>query len=140
MPKLLLCSVSKSAIKHNTMKVSLKKAFSLLDGRLSTEIGDVYEMLNYIFDENFMTHQLPTARRKLTEENPKWFSDAVSVIDEIKAIENTDDFQHLMKTIDFGYLTFEIELGKLKSDIPFLAGLVYLFANGNGCGLLEVVL
>ena len=36
------------------MKVSLKKAFSLLDGRLSTEIGDVYEMLNYIFDENFM--------------------------------------------------------------------------------------
>ncbi len=106
------------------MKVSLKKAFSLLDGRLSTEIGDVYEMLNYIFDENFMTHQLPTAMRKLNEENPKWFSDAVSVIDEIKAIENTDDFQHLMKTIDFGYSSFEIELGKLKSDIPFLAGLV----------------
>ena len=106
------------------MKVSLKKAFSLLDGRLSTEIGDVYEMLNYIFEENFMTHQLPTAMRKLTEENPKWFSDAVSVIDEIKSIENTDDFEHLMKTIDFGYSSFEIELGKLKSDIPFLAGLV----------------
>jgi hypothetical protein len=29
-----------------------------------------------------------------------------------------------MKTIDFGYSSFEIELGKLKSDIPFLAGLV----------------
>ena len=43
------------------MKVSLKKAFSILDGRLSTEIGDVYEMLNYIFDQDFMTHQLPTA-------------------------------------------------------------------------------
>ena len=124
MPKVLLCGVSKSAIKLNIMKVSLKKAFSLLDGRLSTEIGDVYEMLNYIFEENFMTHQLPTAMRKLTEENPKWFSDAVSVIDEIKSIENTDDFEHLMKTIDFGYSSFEIELGKLKSDIPFLAGLV----------------
>lgn len=124
MPKLLLCGVSKSAIKPNIMKVSLKKAFSLLDGRLSTEIGDVYEMLNYIFDENFMTHQLPTAMRKLQEVNPKWFADSVSVIDEIKAIENTDDFQHLMKTIDFGYSSFEIELGRLKSDILFLAGLV----------------
>ena len=124
MPKLLLCSVSKSAIKPNIMKVSLKKAFSLLDGRLSTEIGDVYEMLNYIFDENFMTHQLPTAMRKLQEVNPKWFADGVSVIDEIKAIENTDDFAHLMRVIDFGYSSFEIELGKLKSDTPFLAGLV----------------
>lgn len=106
------------------MKVSLKKAFSLLDGRLSTEMGDVYEMLNYIFDKNFMTHQLPTAMRKLQEENPKWFSDGVSVIDEIKVIENTDDFEQLMKAIDYGYSNFEIELGKLKSDISFSAGFV----------------
>lgn len=106
------------------MKVSLKKAFSLLDGRLSTEIGDVYEMLNYIFDEKFLTHQLPTAIIKLQEENPKWFADGVKVIDKIKEIENTNDFAHLMKTIDYRYSSFEIELGKLKSDIPFLAGIV----------------
>lgn len=106
------------------MKVSLKKAFSILDGRLSTNMDDIYEMLNYIFDENFMTHQLPTAMSKLRELNPKWFSDAVSVIDEIKASENTNDFKELMKIIDFGYSTFEIELGKMKSDIPFLAGIV----------------
>lgn len=116
--------VSKSAIKPNIMKVSLKKAFSLLDGRLSTEIGDVYEMLNYIFDENFMTHQLPTAMRKLQEVNPKWFSDAVSIINDIKGTNQTDDFVELMNLIDNGFPTFEIELGKLKSDIPFLAGLV----------------
>jgi hypothetical protein len=106
------------------MNVSLKKAFSSLDGRLSTEIGDVYEMLNYIFDENFMTHQLPTAMRKLTEENPKWFSNAVSIVDDIKRTNKTDDFIELMNLIDNGFPTFEIELGKLKSDIPFLAGLV----------------
>jgi len=98
------------------MKVSLKKAFSLLDGRLSTKIEDVYEMLNYIFDEDFMTHELPDAMRKLKEENPKWFSDAVGVVDKIKSIEKTNDFQYLIKTIDFGYSSFEIELGKLKSD------------------------
>ena len=106
------------------MKVSLKKAFSLLDGRLSTEIDDVYEMLNYIFDENFFSHQLLTAMRKLKEVNPEWFAVGVSVIEEIKAIENTNDFQQLMKAIDSGYSNFEIELGKIKSDIPFSAGLV----------------
>ena len=106
------------------MKVSLKKAFSLLDGRLSTEIGDVYEMLNYIFDENFMTHQLPTAMRKLQEVNPKWFADGVDFLNKIKKEENTDDFKHLMNCIDYAYSEDVIELGKLKSDIPFLAGLV----------------
>ena len=106
------------------MKVSLKKAFSLLDGRLSTKIDDVYLMLNYIFDENFMTHQLPTAMRKLKEENPKWFSNGVSIINDIKKSNNTDDFKELMDLIDKGFPTLEIELGKLKSNIPFLAGLV----------------
>jgi len=106
------------------MKVSLKKAFSLLDGRLSTEIGDVYEMLNYIFDENFMTHQLPTAMRKLKEENPKWFSDAVSIIDDIKRTNQTDDFVELMSLIDNGFPTFEIELGKLDFKFSFFDGLV----------------
>lgn len=106
------------------MEVSLKKAFSILDGRLSTEIGDVYEMLNYIFDTSFMTHQLPTAMRTLKEQNPDWFKNAVSVIDEIKKIEQTNDFEHLMKAIDFGYKNFKIELGKIDAKIDFLAGLV----------------
>ena len=105
------------------MKVSLKKAFSILDGRLSTEMCDVYEMLNYIFDDNLMTHQLPTAMRKLEEVNPKWFSDSVNVIDEIKSIEETEDFNHLMKTIDFRYSDFEIELGKIDFKTPFMSGL-----------------
>ena len=105
------------------MKVSLKKAFSILDGRLSTTIGDVYEMLNYIFDDNLMTHQLPTAMRTLKGKNPEWFANAVSVIDEIKSIENTNDFEALMKAIDFGYKNFEIELGKCEGQIEFLAGL-----------------
>lgn len=105
------------------MKVTLKQFFSLGDGRLSTEIGDVYKMLNYIFSMNIYTHQIPTAMRKLKEANPEWFSDAVSVIDEIKAIEGTDDFGQLMKAIDMGYTNFEIKLGKVDFEIEFLAGL-----------------
>ena|SRR5690625_864606 len=106
------------------MKVTLKQFFNLADGRLSTEIGDVYQMLNYIFDENFMTHQLPTAMRELQKQNPEWFSNGVSIINDIKRSNDTDDFEKLMNIIDNGFPTLEIELGKLKADIPFLAGLV----------------
>ena len=105
------------------MKVSLKKAFSILDGRLSTEIGDVYEMLNYIFDANFFTHQLPTAMRTLQEKNPEWFQNCVNIINDIKRTNNTDDFAQLMELIDKGFPTYQIELGKIDSKIEFMAGL-----------------
>lgn len=106
------------------MKVSLKKAFSILDGRLSTEIGDVYEMLNYIFDDNFMTHQLPSAIRKLNEVNPQWFQNAKNILNDVKRTNNTDDFEELMTLIDEGFPTYQIELGKVDAKIDFLAGLV----------------
>ena len=105
------------------MKVSLKKAFSILDGRLSTEIGDVYEMLNYIFDANFFTHQLPTAMRTLQDKNPEWFQNGVNIINDIKRTNNTDDFAKLMELIDKGFPTYQIELGKIDSKIDFMAGL-----------------
>lgn len=105
------------------MKVKLKKAFSILDGRLSSEIGDVYEMLNYIFDENLMTHQLPTAMRKLIEVNPDWFKNGVDIINDIKRSNNTDDFNELMRLIDEGFPTYEIGLEKIDYHVPFSAGL-----------------
>jgi hypothetical protein len=106
------------------MKVSFKKAFSILDGRLSTEIGDVYEMLNYIFDDNFMKHQLPSAMRKLNELNPEWFQNAKNILNDVKRTNNTDDFDKLMTLIDEGFPTYQIELGKVDAKIDFLAGLV----------------
>jgi len=105
------------------MKVSLKKAFSILDGRLSTEIGDVYEMLNYIFDANFFTHQLPSAMRTLQEKNPEWFQNGVNIINDIKRTNNTNDFTQLMELIDNGFPTYQIELGKIDSKFELLAGL-----------------
>ena len=51
----------------------------------------------------------------IKEINPKWFSDAVSVIDEIKHIEGTNDFSQLMKAIDNGYSYFYITLEKINT-------------------------
>lgn len=107
------------------MKVSLKKAFSLIDGRLSTKIEDVYEMLNFIFSENFFTHQLPTAMKKLKEINPRWFDEAVMKLDYIKQTNDTNDFAELMKIIDSFHSDYEIELEKIdNAEIKFSDGLV----------------
>lgn len=95
------------------MKVSLKKAFNLLDGRLSTKMEDVYEMLNFIFSANFMTHELSIAFDKLIELNPIWFSEGVYTLSQIKEEYNTNDYAELMKIIDEHYSSFEIEIQKI---------------------------
>ena len=107
------------------MKVSLEKAFSILDGRLSTKIEDVYEMLNYIYDTSFFTHQLPSAMRKLQEVNPDWFSAGVAHLEEIRSIVGTNDFEPLINYIKENYSSpdYDIELGRIKADIEFSAGL-----------------
>ena len=56
-----------------TKKFTLLQLFSLVDGRLSTSMEDVYDMLNHIIDDNLMTHHLPVAMNYLEEKNPKWF-------------------------------------------------------------------
>ena len=63
-----------------TKKFTLLQLFSLLDGRLSTKIEDVYDMLNHICDTDLMTHHLPVAMDYLKEKNPKWFQDGKSIL------------------------------------------------------------
>lgn len=105
------------------MEATLKQFFSIGDGRLSTEIGDVYLMLNYIFDDNFFTHQLPEAMRKLIEVNPDWFQKGKDVIEEIKAKNGTNDFAALMKIIDLEYSNYKVKLGKINANVSFTSGL-----------------
>ena len=105
------------------MEISLKQAFSLLDGRLSTSMQDVHEMLDYIFSDELFTHQLPSAMKKIKEVNPPWFAAGVSVLDAIKEANNTDDFEALMKIIDKGFLNYTIKLGKIEYLFPIDAGL-----------------
>jgi hypothetical protein len=100
------------------MKVSLEKAFSILDGRLSTKIEHVYEMLNYIFDTSFFTHELPTAMRKLQEVNPDWFAAGIAQLEEIRSIIGTNDFKPLINYIKENYSSsdYDIELIKIKKE------------------------
>lgn len=58
-----------------TKQFSFLQLFSLVDGRLSTSMDDVYDMLNHICDDNLMTHHLPVAGKYLKETNPIWYQD-----------------------------------------------------------------
>jgi len=95
------------------MNVTLKQAFSILDGRLTTDMDDVYSMLSYIFGVNLFTHELPSAMKALQETNPKWFQEGKDLIDGIKKANNTNDFVQLMKIIDEQFSDRQIILQKI---------------------------
>ena len=92
------------------MEVTIKQAFSILDGRLSTSMDDIYTMLNFVTGENLFTHELPSAMDSLSTVNPQWFAGAKSILEEIKKECGSDDFQTLMDYIDANYSDLKIEL------------------------------
>ena len=65
------------------MKFNLKQISNLVDGRLITNMGDIYEMLGVYSGEDLMTHHLPTVMRYLRENKPQWFIDAETILDKI---------------------------------------------------------
>src|SRR5690606_4515821 len=82
-----------------TKKFTLLQLFSIVDGRLSTNIDDVYHMLNHIFNTSFLTHELPGAMAKLKAARPLWFTVIESELDTLKRIHG-DDFKKLTKIIE----------------------------------------
>lgn len=95
------------------LKASMKEVFSLVDGRLSTNVDDVRAMLSFIFNRNLHTYQLPEAQEALEIANPYWFQDATAALDSIKVSFSTNDFKLLMKIIDEHYDNIEIDIDQL---------------------------
>jgi hypothetical protein len=68
---------------------TLLQLFSLTDGRLSTTMDDIYDMLNHICDTELFTHHLPVALDYLEIKNPVWFQDAKTKNSEMGINEKT---------------------------------------------------
>lgn len=98
-----------------TKQFSLLQLFSLVDGRLSTSMDDVYDMLNHICDEELMTHHLPTALDYLREKNPKWFQQQSDVLNTIKARLQSNTFETVIGTIKDKY-NENIDIPQLKDE------------------------
>jgi hypothetical protein len=94
-----------------TKKFTLLQLFNVVDGRLSTNIDDVYDILNHVFNTSVWTHQIPAYLEKLRASRPLWFVVIESELDTLKRIHG-DDFKTLMKVIK--------EEMNIEFDIPQL--------------------
>lgn len=98
-------------------KFTLLQLFSLIDGRLSTTMDDVYDMLNHIMNTSLMTHHLGTANKYLKMKNPEWFHKAAALITEMEQEcpikeRNMEQFAWMM-----GYF---LKKGNPTIDVPQL--------------------
>lgn len=96
-----------------TKKFTLLQLFSLADGRLSTSMEDVSNMLEHICDTGLMTHHLPIAMNYIKNKNPQWLQNVKEKLDNITHIHRANDtFESLIWLIKEEY--------KIEYDIPQL--------------------
>ena len=79
-----------------TKQFTLLQLFSLVDGRLSTTMDDIYSMLNHICDTDLMTHHLPVAMDYIKEKNPKWLKEVDQRLTTIKARSVSNTFETII--------------------------------------------
>jgi hypothetical protein len=91
--------------------------FSVVDGRLSTGIEDVYEILNHVCDDELFTHHLPVAHNYLRIKSPQWFQEALVKLSHIREAIGTNDFLELRKHIEFDEGKAIIEVPQLKDEM-----------------------
>ena len=95
-----------------TKKFTLLQLFKVVDGRLSTNIDDVYDILNHVFNTSVWTHQIPAYMNKLKAARPLWFVVIESELDTLKRIHG-DDFKTLMRVIDQEEMNIEFDIPQL---------------------------
>ena len=91
-----------------TKRFMLIQLFSIVDGRLSQTIDDVYDILNHVFNTDFMTHHLPVAYKYLKENKPEWFI----------TIENDLKVLGISKELEFNKCLTILKANNIKYDIP----------------------
>lgn len=95
-----------------TKKFTLLQLFNVVDGRLSTNIDDVYDILNHVFSTSVWTHEIPAYLEKLRAARPLWFAVIEGELDCLKRIHG-DDFKTLMRVIDQEEMNVEFDIPQL---------------------------
>ena len=99
-----------------TEKYTLLQLFSLVDGRLSTSIDDVYDMLNHITDMELMTHHLPVAMEYIRIKKPMQYLTVLSKLNALKTMAMTNDFITMIDLISEKY-SEEYDISQLKDEV-----------------------
>lgn len=78
---------------------TMLQLFSIIDGRLTTKIEDVYEILNHVLGEDLMTHHLLVAMNFIRLKSPEWYKDLNILFEKIKS-DCGNDFQTCVDEIN----------------------------------------
>lgn len=109
-----------------TKEFSLLQLFSIVDGRLSTEIGDVFEILNHVCDESLFTYHLPAAMDYLKLKNPLWFQQAQSELMSL-SIDKSIPFEKCLEKLKTCGSVYEIP--QLKDEMDTSDFQTYMIDN-----------
>jgi hypothetical protein len=93
--------------KNKKTTFTLKQLFSIIDGRLSTSMDDVYTILNIATGQNLTTIALVGAMDEVALRKPKWYRDASVDLDMIKG-DIGNNFETLMNHLDGVKNTYKI--------------------------------
>lgn len=108
-------------------KFTLIQLFSVVDGRLATEIGDVYEVLNHVCDDNLMTHHLPVASDYVNAKNPEWLQEVKTVIEYIIKVAGSNEFEDLLPLLKESKKEWDVP--QLKDDFDTSDFVDYMVEN-----------
>ena len=93
---------------------SIKQIFSIVDGRLSTSISDIQEILGVYCGRIVFTHDIPELIDEVKSAKPDWYMQSKGLIDYIKWRNYTDDFVKLMAILDSDYSNVFIKVEHIK--------------------------
>ena len=88
------------ALAKNSALFPLKHIFSIVDGRLSTNISDIQVILGVYCGRSVFTHEIPELIDEIKSAKPDWYRQAKGLVDYIKWRHYTDDFVNLMDILD----------------------------------------
>jgi len=98
-----------------SQKFKLGVVLSVTTGYLLCEIGDLYEILDYLTGQQLYTHQLPRAARYAGPHILKSFMELKPVVPEISSEKEVNDF--LDELMALGYKQ-EYELEPMTDFVP----------------------
>jgi hypothetical protein len=96
-------------------KFTLLQLFQIVDGRMTTNIGDIYDILNHVCDTTLYTHHLPVARDFIVKKKPTWYTVVKNTLDTIGATKETP-FSECMDILNRE--NTEIFIPQLRSEFP----------------------
>jgi hypothetical protein len=86
-----------------TKQFTLLQLFNIVDGRISTSIDDVYDILNHVSNDDLPTIGLTVVQDRLLANKPDWFIKAERQINAIKAGLCSNTFETVVGAIKDKY-------------------------------------